>query len=111
MMQTEFYRDKYGNPISVESWALLIENREYSTVGETTVGGLDVSTVWIGLDNAHFETMVFDQESNSLEQYTQRYDTLAEARKGHEGVVERVKADLAKEVTDRELDELELKGI
>ena len=63
-------------------------------IARTEVGGLVVSTVFLGLDHAFgggppllFETMVFDGE----EEETERYHTYDEAVEGHEKMVEKVR--------------------
>lgn len=64
-------------------------------VGKTTIGDVDVSTVFIGGDHNWddgppllFETMVF---GGPLDQEQERYTTWEEAETGHALMVERVK--------------------
>ena len=85
--------DKRGNPITLEEWANLTNDREYKVVKQTRLwwGGL-VSTVWLGLDHNHgfggekaiFETMLFSRW-DSLDCF--RYSSLELAETGHEAVV------------------------
>lgn len=75
--------DKRGRQIDLDKWAELINDWDYSRVKQQRTPGNTyyVSTVWIGLEGDLFETMVFGNR-NSLEE--KRYDTLAEAKAGHE---------------------------
>ncbi len=66
------------------------------TVCKTKVEEIEISTVFLGLDHQYgegppllFETMVF---GGKLDEEQERYSTWDEAEKGHEGMVERVKA-------------------
>jgi hypothetical protein len=86
--------DRAGNPITLEEWGRLRENREYVVVEKTTVGDVEVSTVWLGLDHGIgrgreiFETMLFGEETGE-EQH--RYATEAEALDGHRRIVEELR--------------------
>jgi hypothetical protein len=60
------------------------------------IGDMQVSTVWLGLDHQFgegppliFETMVF---GGPHDQYTERYSTEDEARRGHKRIVARLRA-------------------
>lgn len=66
-------------------------------VRKTTIGNVDVSTVFLGIDHNWsngppllFETMVF---GGSLDEKQERYSTWEEAEKGHAAMVERVKKE------------------
>lgn len=66
-------------------------------VAKDTVGDVEVSTVFLGLDHSFgegnpllFETMVFN---GSLNEEMNRYCTWEEAEAGHAAMVERVSAD------------------
>ena len=93
--------DKYilkdRNPVvcdSLEKWAQWFEHHaEERKVGKTTVSGVFVSTVFIGLDHSFgngkpivFETIAFGRKNRSLAQ--ERYSTWAEAEAGHKKMVE-----------------------
>lgn len=86
------YFDRDGSPIPMLTWARKLEDRDYCRVARTTVReGVDVSTVWLGLNHRWddgapliFETMVF--RAGHGRDY-QRYSTLAEAQAGHEVAV------------------------
>lgn len=81
------YYDREGKPLTMSEWASAFETREH--VGKTEAApGVDVSTVWLGLDHNYgggppmiFETMVF---GGPLDQDCERYHTEAEALAGHE---------------------------
>lgn len=69
-------------------------------VALTTVNGITVSTVFLGIDHAYsggppvlFETMVF---GGPLAEQCERYSTWDEAAAGHEAMVQRVKEEQAK---------------
>lgn len=96
-----------GQPVTEDEWHRLWEvkhsarrgdpesspDTDPSRIGSDHVGGLWVSTVWLGLDHSFgegpplvFETMVFsDGTSNDL--FCARYSTPAEAKEGHDRVV------------------------
>lgn len=87
-------------PSSMEEWSTMIEGRlptNYIHVGDDTVNGFRVSTVFIGLwHGLHdikltpvvFETMVFDDATDI---YVDRYTTWDEALEGHQRAIEWVK--------------------
>jgi hypothetical protein len=86
-----------GEPISVDEWGRLMENREYQVVRQTRLAdGSLVSTVWLGLDHNWgdgqpliFETMVFtDRGTTDGQQW--RYATYHGALAGHEAIVKRL---------------------
>jgi len=76
------FRDLDGNPISLLVWAKAFELHRWYV--QDVVGDYVISTVYIGIEDFMFETKVFDKEHNSLEEYTENYDTLKEAVRGHE---------------------------
>ena len=67
-------------------------------VGLDVIGGVRVSTVFLGIDHAHFdggppvlwETMLFDTD----EEYQERYTSQAAAIRGHERVCENLRMGL-----------------
>ena len=72
-------------------------------VARTTVGPVDVSTVFLGLDHSFgdgppllFETMVFDSDGGVTDwaglDICERYPSWEEAEKGHKKVCQRVQA-------------------
>lgn len=89
--------DKQGNPISLEEWAQLLEDREgYPRILKTECSRYVFSTVWLGLDHSFgdgppliFESMAFkkdDTKRNGVDAsgiYQARYTTLTEAKFGH----------------------------
>lgn len=116
------YYDREGNRIGMWRWVELHGDWEYCRVAETMVGELRVSTVWLGLDHNFrpppliFETMVFDEGTTdsvewggvtrefnpSLDEFTRRHTTEAQALSGHDQVAAELLALLAgaKRVTD-----------
>ena len=91
------YYDRQGKPLKLLEWGRKLEDREYRRLAETTLpDGKRVSTVWIGLDHQFgerppliFETMVFPSRNDMDEQDCERYTTEAEAKAGHDAMVEK----------------------
>ena len=83
------YYDRAGKPISQDEWFARFNDKRIAKT--TIVDGVDVSTVWLGLDHSWgdgppliFETMVFGGEHD---QDCWRYSTEEQAKAGHERVV------------------------
>jgi len=77
-----------------ECFAELDENRR---VAKDTIGDVDISTVFLGINHGFtervpilFETMVFGGEHN---EYCQRYATWQEAEEGHKRTVKMVQGN------------------
>lgn len=88
-----YYYDRQGNPTDAAEFERTFTDRH---VGNDTIGDVEVSTVFLGIDHSFgsgppllFETMVFGGE---LDQEQERYSTEAEAAAGHRAMVERVRA-------------------
>ena len=89
--------DRHGQPLAdITAWSKLHNDIQYIRVAETTLpDGKWVSTMWLGLDYGLdkgrpliFETMVFPQESGTLDKLDHvRYSSEAEAIAGHEAMV------------------------
>lgn len=85
--------DIAGNPISLRNWGYLRANRDYGVIAQEKIGHVSLSTVWVGLDMGFhigrglppviFETMIFSEVDDDLDQYQERYATEAQAREGH----------------------------
>jgi hypothetical protein len=85
------YYDRQGRRISLRQWGQLRYGQsepDYARIGDTMVGRVRVSTVWLGLDHHFgdgppiiFETMVFGGVDDQAQE---RYCTEAEAIVGHE---------------------------
>lgn len=92
-MNQDMYFDKDGKPIDLDTWCKLMGDLEYRIIAKTKLkDGQEVSTVWLGLNHAFlsgrkliFETMVFP-ECDEME----RYETLEEAKRGHEAMIEKI---------------------
>lgn len=90
-----------GEPVAVDSlkdWARWFEEAGANAriVDQTHVGDADVSTVFLGLNRAHFgeppllfETMIFGGPWDS---YQWRYTLRAEAERGHAAIVAKLRA-------------------
>ena len=86
--------DRKGKRISFDRWAELHREEEYLRVDFTRLpGGLEVSTVWLGMDHSWvqkepiiFETMVFG-DTAYLNNDCRRYSTEDEAFAGHAEMV------------------------
>lgn len=111
---SDIFFNKQGEPITASEYAALRGDDNYFRIGDTRVGNIWVSTVWLGCDHSfsnhakgrvlQFETMAFRMKNDrdgyevpgeSLEgegdQYFDRYWTEEDAIKGHKVIVERVK--------------------
>ena len=82
------YFDRHGKQISSEKLSELWKQPSYKRVGYTSSDGIDVSTVWLGIDHSFtpgppiiFETLVF---GGQYDQDGERYCTEQEAIEGHE---------------------------
>ena len=87
--------DKNDEPVKVDlmTWANWFED-ESRTIAKTTVGEMDISTVFLGLDHSFgkgepllFETMIF---GGKHDQNMWRYSTWEEAVAGHKAARELV---------------------
>ena len=66
-------------------------------VGDDTINGVRVSTVFLGIDHNFteqgnpvlFETMVFANPDDYINSYCERYSTWDEAEAGHKRIVEK----------------------
>src|SRR3972149_6027051 len=82
-------------PVSLEQWGQLFseENLHKRVVGKTSVGEVEVSTVFLGVDHNFsntgppilFETMIF---GGKHDQYQERYATWEEAEAMHKAACE-----------------------
>lgn len=89
------YYDKQGKEITALEFGRLHSDYKYKFVMKDTVGGWQISTVWLGLDHAFkegakpliFETMVFEPTPEGHmtldDVYCERYSTEEEAKQGH----------------------------
>lgn len=89
-------KDRKAVPADLMTWARMLESGESRNVANTMIGGIRVSTVFLGLDHSFgggppllFETMVF---GGPLDQDQDRYTTWEQAEAGHAAMCKRVKA-------------------
>lgn len=88
--------DRAGRRMPMSEWEGL-HMTDYRRVGDTTVGDVRVSTIWLGLDHSYtldgppliFETMVF---GGHHDMDGERYATEAAALAGHDRWVAAVRA-------------------
>lgn len=86
------YYDKEGLPITLMSWALLMESDTYRLVKEDEAqNGNWLSTIWLGYNHSTvkremhlFETIVFRAKDDRTIVGGRRYPTEKKAREGHE---------------------------
>lgn len=88
------YYDRQGKPMELMEWAAVFESED-NHVANDTIGGVRISTVWLGLDHSFtggppliFETMIFGGPDDN---YTERYSTEEEAQAGHARIVSAVR--------------------
>ncbi len=90
------YYNKEGKKISREEWAELF-NDEYKIIKQECISGNRwLSTIYLGLEHGFdekgrpliFETMLFPERGNFLDELCVRYATLEEAIAGHERIKE-----------------------
>lgn len=74
-------------PASLMEWADWFENAD-RTINRTNVGDVSISTVFIGMEDQLFETMIFGGEHD---EYQTRCSTYIEAEKMHKKAVKLVK--------------------
>jgi hypothetical protein len=98
------YYGRDGRPISLHQWSYLLANFEYKVVRRNHLHHAMVSTVWLGLDHGWledgrpliFETEIFPQRNRDARAAWQgrqwRWSTEAEARRGHQCIVEAIRA-------------------
>lgn len=105
MMPRSLCYDRAGNPIDHERFCELIRDDAYRQVALDDVGGVRVSTIWLGVDHGAgyrdedlpviFETMVYavdDAGFTSFGEWQRRYHTEAEALAAHAELVRRMRA-------------------
>lgn len=88
---------------TVGEWSGTLEDVERRRVALTDLGGVRVSTVFLGVDHGFgsssrpvlFETMIFAPEHPSLDTTCRRYATWDEAERGHAACVELARSALA----------------
>jgi len=87
------WHDRSGTEISTKEANDLLGNIDYKVIALREVGDTRISTVWLGLDHGWtaappliFETMVF-RNGDSIDM--ERYATEAEARLGHDRMVDK----------------------
>lgn len=96
----EYYIMQDGKVFEVDdilTYGQYFENEDW-IIARTQIGDVLVSTVFLGLNHRFgpgapllFETLVFGGE---LEREMERYETIDEARIGHEQMVNRVRASV-----------------
>lgn len=79
----------------IRTWGEMFKDTSRRVVASTKVGGIHVSTVFLGLDHNYleegpplvFETLVF---GGDMSEEMERYSTWAEAEEGHLRMLEKV---------------------
>ena len=86
---SDFY-DRKGQPMDLMEWATAFEDTDRK-IGDDTINGQQVSTVWLGSHYNYgegppliFETMIF---GGPHDQYCDRYSTEEAALAGHDQIV------------------------
>jgi len=86
-----FYFDRQGKPIELMDWACKVEDKKYKVILQEEIGDYFISTIWIGLcfissernKPLIFETMIFSDDDDDLNNYQERYETEQQAIDGH----------------------------
>lgn len=100
MLDMMFDRD--GKPIDSEEFDRLFSDMDYRRVGETIIGDIKISTVWLGVNHNFgsegppliFESMIFGG-NDDLNECQWRYPTFAEAMIGHCKLIKLVQTRLS----------------
>lgn len=87
-------------------WARMFEDHAARTVAKSEIGGVEVSTVFLGLDHNFsgdgppklFETMIFQSKSDELDGWCQRCSTWEQAEQQHDAACLVVRATLAADI-------------
>ncbi len=91
------YFTRSGKPIAWDEYVhLQVDDPNYCRIGDNTVAGVRVSTVFLGCNHAHgggerpllFETMIF---GGDYDQEMVRYCTEGEALRGHRRAVNNIR--------------------
>ena len=100
--------DPDGNPITMAEWLAISMDEGEKRVGEkrvafTEVGGIKISTVWIGFDYSFgagvpliYESMVF---GGPLDETQWRYPNRVAALAGHDQLVAHVRDEATADIT------------
>jgi hypothetical protein len=91
-MGLKFYTLRNGNAVEVDqlTWGMWSADLKHRIVAKTTLpaGAIEVSTVFIGLDNEFYESMVF---GGPFGKQRRRYNTYGEAKRGHFTMVDEIR--------------------
>jgi hypothetical protein len=99
------YKLKDGHPVPCSAddpeWGAMMENGDLRRVAFDVVDGVEVSTVFLGIDHRHttsgppmlYESMTFSARPDHVEQQ-ERYTNREDALKGHAALVEWVRAGM-----------------
>jgi len=79
-------------PVGIRSWRSFFDS-PMRIIGNTYINDIRISTVFIGLDNNIFETIVFYNDEEGTEQVETRYSTYIEALVGHNDICDSIRAD------------------
>lgn len=90
------YRARSGQEIHMAEWLGLKQTEEYSLIAKDFINGIEVSTIWTGIQTGNddsrafiFETMTFTEDPDLADEWdtkTWRYNTEADAFEGHRKV-------------------------
>lgn len=85
--------DRQHRPLCPHCYSELHQDDHYRQLGDTQVGEVRVSTVWLGIVHLGglFETMIFGGERDGS---LWRYQTEVQAVAGHDQIVAMVRADV-----------------
>jgi hypothetical protein len=94
------YYARDGSPLTMAEWMHLHGDPDYKRVALETVGDVEVSTVWLGLNHEwddtrpprYFETMLFGALDDDDEVRCWRWTSEEAAVAGHERIVTALRA-------------------
>ena len=86
--------------------------KDHKVVQRDRIGGLLISTVWLGFDYRYgegppliYETMIFE-DGDFFDLFCARYSRWVQAKEGHEAVLRIIQDYIDKKITEEELNEL-----
>jgi len=80
-------------PVGIRQWRTFFDS-PMRRIGDTYINDIRISTIFIGLDNNIFETIVFYNDEEGTEDVETRYGTYIKALVGHNDICNSIRADV-----------------